>query len=533
MDLIQLLLLSALSLFPVSYFLMKSLRRSKNKQHMAPMVPGGWPLIGHLRAFDNGNPTNHTFGALGDMFGPVFMTKLGSNNVLIISSNEVAKEIFTVHDRVLRRPIPSTASKILGYNDSFLLFTPDRGYRREMRKIVVSEILSTSVVCMLKHTRAGEVDVAFGELYRKWEQKGDSHKGVLVDMSQEFHDLTKNVSLMMIAGKRYFGASPNCETREARRCSKLIRDFIDYFGLFLLSDVIPPLGWLEWSIKRDMKKTVSEIDEILEAWVEEHKKKRKDSGGGDTEKNFLNLLLEMFERQDNNPGLLNDGAHKTIKALCLNLVLSGSEAVIVVLVWAVSLLLNNPDVLRKAQEEIQRTIGESRVMEESDLKDLVYLQAIVKETFRLYPPVTLTPYREVNEDFEISNGNFHVLAGTQLMVNVWKIHRDPNLWSNPEAFEPERFLTSEREVDVGGQSYKLIKFGLGRMGCPGISLGTKMVQYLLARFLHSFDVARPSSQDVDMTENNGFANYKATPLEVFITPRLHKSLYQNGSHKLD
>ncbi|CAH2077562.1 unnamed protein product [Thlaspi arvense] len=412
---------------------MKSLRRPKNKKRMAPMVPGGWPLIGHLRAFDNGKQSNHTFGDMADV---------------------------------------------------------------------------------TEHSRAGEVDVAFGELYRQWEQKGGSQKGVLVDMSQEFHDLIKNFSLMMIAGKRYYGASPNCEIGEAMRCGKLFRDFVDYFGLYLLSDLVPPLGWLEWRTKRDMKRTASALDELLEAWIEEHKKKRKDSVSGG---NLLDLLLEVFEQQDN-PSL-DDGGHKTIKSLCLNLVLSGTQATIVTLVWAVSLLANNPDVLKKAQEELQRTIGESRAVEESDLKDLVYLQAIVKETLRLYPPATLTPYRVVMEDFDIANETFMFLQ------------RDPNLWSNPEAFERERFLTSDREVDVGGQSYKLTPFGLGRMACPGIPLGMTMVQYLLARFLHSFDLATPSGQDVDMIENNGFANYKATPLELFITPRLHKSLYQNGSHR--
>lgn len=108
---------------------------------------------------------------------------------------------------------------------------------------------------------------------------------------------------------------------------------------------------------------------------------------------------------------------------------------------------------------------------------------------------------------------------------MWKIHRDPNLWSNPEEFDPERFLTSNRGADVGEESHKLLSFGLGRKVCLAIPLGTRMVQYILARFLQSFDVARPSSQDVDMTENSGLANYKATPLELLITPRLIKSLY--------
>lgn len=97
---------------------------------------------------------------------------------------------------------------------------------------------------------------------------------------------------------------------------------------------------------------------------------------------------------------------------CKNLVLAGSETAIVVLVWAVSLLLNNPHVFRKAQEELDSKIGKERVVEELDIKDLVYLQAIVKETFRLYPPVPLIAYRNVKEDFDIACCNScHVPAG--------------------------------------------------------------------------------------------------------------------------
>ncbi|KAG2319403.1 hypothetical protein Bca4012_054350 [Brassica carinata] len=521
MDLVQLLLLSVVSLFSVSYLLIKSLFCPKNKKHLPPMAAGAWPIIGHLRAFDNGQNTHITLAALSDVYGPVFMTKVGSVNTIIVNSQDIAKEIYTVHDKVLNRPAPA-ASKLLGYNGSFLTFSNESSYWREMRKIAVSEILSTSVMDMLKHTRAREVDVAFRELYNKWEHKGESQKGVLVDMKQELHDLTTNISLMMIAGKRYFGASLNCEIQEAMRSKKLIRDFIDYMGVYLLSDLIPPLGWLEWRIKRDMKKTASKIDEVLEAWVEEHKNKRMDSGEG-FEKTILDILIEIFEQQKN---LTPDDARTTTKAICLNLVLSGSDTAIAVLVWAVSLLVNNPHVLRKAQDELNQTTGKDRVVEESDLKDLVYLQAIVKETLRLYPPIPLIAYREVTEAFDIANGRFHVPSGTQLLVNAWKIHRDPSLWSNSVSFEPERFLTINREIDVGGQSYKLLPFGLGRKACPAIPLGMRMVQYILARVLQSFDVARPSSQDVDMTGNSGLVNLKATPLEVFITPRLHKSLYR-------
>lgn len=113
-----------------------------------------------------------------------------------------------------------------------------------------------------------------------------------------------------------------------------------------------------------------------------------------------------------------------------------------------------------------------------------------------------------------------------MLVNEWKIQRDPNLWSDPELFDPERFLISQKEENVSGRNnYKLFPFGLGRRSCPAIPLGMRMVHYILARFLHSFDLATPLSEDVDMTESNGFVNLKATPVQVLINPRLHQSLY--------
>jgi cytochrome P450 len=111
------------------------------------------------------------------------------------------------------------------------------------------------------------------------------------------------------------------------------------------------------------------------------------------------------------------------------------------------------------------------------------------------------------------------------MVNVWKVHRDDRVWPNPEDFEPERFLSSHKDVEPMGQSFELIPFGSGRLSCPGISMALKMVHLALASFLQGFNVAKPSNEDVDLTESVGLTNLKNTPLEVLITPRLHSELY--------
>lgn len=196
----------------------------------------------------------------------------------------------------------------------------------------------------------------------------------------------------------------------------------------------------------------------------------------------------------------------------------------VTLVWALSLLVNNTRALKKAYEELEKVVGMDRHVDESDIKNLVYLQAIVKETLRLYPASPLV-HRALLDDCTLSGG-YYIPANTRVMVNVWKIQRDESKWANPDEFQPERYFTTHKDMDVRGQSYEYLAFGTGRRSCAGISMALQMVHLALASFLQGFNVSRPSNEDVDMTESVGLTNLKASPLEVRITPRLHSGLYQ-------
>ena len=173
------------------------------------------------------------------------------------------------------------------------------------------------------------------------------------------------------------------------------------------------------------------------------------------------------------------------------------------LTWALSLLLNNPEVLKKAQLELDNHVGRERQVNESDVKNLVYLQAIVKETLRLYPAGPLSVPHESREDCTI--GDYHVRSGTRLLINLSKMHRDPNVWVDPCLFQPERFLTTHKHVDVRGQSFELTPFGSGRRICPGISLALQVTQLTLAHLLYAFDITPPSDEPGDM---GSFGNSK-------------------------
>nr|POE70888.1 cytochrome p450 82a4 [Quercus suber] len=128
---------------------------------------------------------------------------------------------------------------------------------------------------------------------------------------------------------------------------------------------------------------------------------------------------------------------------------------------------------------------------------------------RLYPAAPLLVPHESLEDCTLAG--YNIPSGTRLIVNVSKLHQDPNVWVDPPEFRPERFLTTHKDVDVKGQHFELIPFGSGRRMCPGISFALQVTQLTLATLLHAFEI--------------GLTNLIATPLEFNLTPRLAAQAY--------
>ncbi|KAL7264649.1 hypothetical protein ACSBR1_002584 [Camellia fascicularis] len=209
-----------------------------------------------------------------------------------------------------------------------------------------------------------------------------------------------------------------------------------------------------------------------------------------------------------------------------SLIQGGSDTTTTTLTWAVSLLLNHPTALKTAQQEIDMYVGHEKVrwVDESDTKKLVYLQAILKETLRLYPPGPLSIPRESIQDCHVSG--YYVPKGTRLIVNIWKLHHDPCLSTDPNEFRPERFLTWQAKANLRGQQFEFLPFGAGRRSCPGNTLAYQTLHLILARLLQGFNLTiLPGNGKVDMSEGLGLTLPKATPLEVLVIPRLPMLLY--------
>ncbi|KAF2616162.1 hypothetical protein F2Q70_00010683 [Brassica cretica] len=200
--------------------------------------------------------------------------------------------------------------------------------------------------------------------------------------------------------------------------------------------------------------------------------------------------------------------------MCQDIFLAGVNTSAITLAWAMTELIRNRRVMKKVQDEIRTTLGDKKErLTEDDLSQLHYFKLMVKETFRLHPAAPLLLPREAMSEIKIQG--YDIPAKTQMIINVYSIARDPKIWTNPDEFNPDRFL--ESSIDYKGLNYELLPFGSGRRICPGMMMGIANVEMGLLNLLYFFDWGMPEGKtvnDMDLEETGSIIVSKKATLEL-------------------
>ncbi|PON53794.1 Cytochrome P450, E-class, group I [Parasponia andersonii] len=242
---------------------------------------------------------------------------------------------------------------------------------------------------------------------------------------------------------------------------------------------------------------------------------RIEKEGSEGGKDFLQFLLRLKDESDSKIPL----TITHVKSLLLDMVVVGSDTSSNTIEFALAEVINQPEIMKKAQKELDSVVGRDNIVEESHIPKLPYLQAAMKETLHLHPTLPLLIPHCPSQTCTV--GGYSVPKGSGVFVNVWAIHRDPSNWENPLKFHLERFLMDSPKWDFCGSDLKYFPFGFGRRNCAGIAMGERMVMHYLATLLYSFDWEDPHGQKLDLSEKFGIVlKKKKAPLVATPTPRL-------------
>ncbi|KAH9300187.1 hypothetical protein KI387_011770 [Taxus chinensis] len=492
-------------------FIIVRYRTTRRQNQKAPRPPS-WPIIGHLHLLQQKRPIHRILSSLSESYGPIIHLQLGFRPLLVISSSDLAKQCFTTNDKAFASRPHLAVGRQMGYNYKMLGAAPYGSYWRNIRRVCTIQIFSATRIESFKDARSEEISALIHSLFESCQREVTP-----VNLKSRLSDLTFNIILRMVANKRVSEPVHSKDFQEAQRFKEMIEESFFLAGAFEVGDYLPFLKWFDvQGIVAAMKKLHKKRDVFMQKLVIDHRENRK------TYADAQELIDVLISATDNHQ-IQSDSDDDVVKATALGMISAGTDTSSVTIEWALAALLQHPHFLSKAQEELDTHVGRERVIEEADLNNLKYLQAIVKETLRLYPAAPLlVPHASIEA---CSVGGFHVPAGTRLLVNAWAIHRDPAVWERPTEFDPERFFKSAEDIDVKGQHFELIPFGSGRRMCPGMSLALTIVTHTLGRLLQSFEWSIPAGTTIDMREGFGLTMPKAVPLKAMIKPRIPLHFY--------
>ena len=171
-----------------------------------------------------------------------------------------------------------------------------------------------------------------------------------------------------------------------------------------------------------------------------------------------------------------------IRDQLLTMLIAGHDTSTALLAWALYLLGTHPDAMARARAEVDAVLGgDAPAIEHA--AQLPYLDQLVKETLRLYPPIHLGT-RTAAMDLEF-NG-YRIPAGTRVLYSIYLTHRDPRHWPDPDRFKPGRFSPEQNKTRT---PYAYVPFGGGPRICIGFMFAEVEVKIVLARLLQQFDLA--------------------------------------------
>nr|AAV97888.1 N-hydroxylating cytochrome P450 CYP79D2 [Manihot esculenta] len=488
--------------------------KKASKNFPLPPGPTPWPLIGNIPEMIRYRPTFRWIHQLmKDMNTDICLIRFGKTNVVPISCPVIAREILKKHDAVFSNRPKILCAKTMSGGYLTTIVVPYNDQWKKMRKVLTSEIISPARHKWLHDKRAEEADQLVFYINNQYK----SNKNVNVRIAARHYG--GNVIRKMMFSKRYFGkgmpdGGPGPE--EIMHVDAIFTALKYLYG-FCISDYLPFLEGLDLDgqekIVLNANKTIRDlqnplIEERIQQWRSGERKEMED-------------LLDVFitlQDSDGKPLLNPDEIKNQIAEIMIATIDNPANAV----EWAMGELINQPELLAKATEELDRVVGKDRLVQESDIPNLNYVKACAREAFRLHPVAYFNVPHVAMEDAVI--GDYFIPKGSWAILSRYGLGRNPKTWPDPLKYDPERHL-NEGEVVLTEHDLRFVTFSTGRRGCVAALLGTTMITMMLARMLQCFTwTPPPNVTKIDLSENIDELT-PSTPITGFAKPRLAPHLY--------
>uniref|UniRef100_A0A7N0TS06 Cytochrome P450 n=1 Tax=Kalanchoe fedtschenkoi TaxID=63787 RepID=A0A7N0TS06_KALFE len=481
---------------------------SSNTTRNLPPGPPGWPLIGNLgQVVLQHRPFMHIVRDLRQKYGPIFTMKMGQRTLVIVTSSDLIHEALVQKGAAFAsRPADSPIRLIFSVGKCAINSAEYGPLWRALRRNFVTEMVSPAKVKQSGWVR----DWALGNHMRKLRAEAEA-SGFVEVMS--FCRMTVCSILICLC----FGARISDE--RVAEIESVLKEVM-LMTTLKLPDFLPvltPLFRLEVAAAKRLR------ERQMGCLVPLIRRRRLFLGKGGTHDGEMAsqpgaaYIDSLFKLEPPGRGRLGEAELVTLVSEIIN---AGTDTSATTTEWALLHLVQDQQIQEKLYKEIVDRVGLSGSVQESDVEQMVYLNAVVKETLRRHPPSHFLLSHAAVENTELAG--YTVPAGVNVEFYTAWVTEDPESWADPGAFRPERFLTGDGVgVDLTGtKGVKMAPFGVGRRICPAFSLGMLHVNLMLARMVHAFRWVPVSGCPPDPTETFAFTVVMKNPLKAVIIPRV-------------
>lgn len=430
-----------------------------------PSRPGNF-FLGVLPEFRRYGPLK-VFTRAAREQGDVVRLRFGPNAFYLVSHPDLIKYVLQTNNRNYLRDSP--ANSIVMMISGLNLFSSDGDYWLAQRRLMQPAFHRKHI------TYFGQImSDATLKMLSKWEVA--ALNGQILDMHDEMMRLT-----MEVVGRSLFSVDLSEDTNVL---GQFFSESIDYLNYRLINPFAPPL-FIPTRRNRSLKKSIKVMNKMMQEMINE----RRQSG---EEKHDLMALLMAARYEETGEGMTDEQLRNELSTM----IGAGHETTANTLTWTSYLLSEHPDVEERVLAELESVLGD-RLPTTSDLHHLTYLEKVIQESLRLYPPVWSLMARQAIAEDEL--GGYRIPPKAMLSMLPYIVHRDPRWWDDPDTFDPERFTPERSE---GRHKFAYIPFGNGPRKCIGQTFALTEALLILATILPRYKMrVKP--------------NYKVRPYPIF------------------
>ncbi|XP_010537826.1 PREDICTED: dihomomethionine N-hydroxylase-like isoform X1 [Tarenaya hassleriana] len=501
-------------------FFVRSTKSSKGRE--LPPGPRAWPIIGNLGGMIMNRPVFRWINrVMNELQTEIACFRFGNIHVITISSDEIAREALKEKDSVLTDRPESYSTSAICSGLKTLVFSNYGDQWVKMRRVMTSELMSPGRLNWLLDARTVESDNLLAYVHNLYK------RSKTVNVREIGRTYAYTVMMRMMFGRR-------CLTEVSTEDGSLgpmerehvdaIFKSLDCFFSFQVSDFIPCLRG--WGLDRHEKKAREACDTIARCnalVIDDRIKLWREREGKKDVEDWLDVLISLKD-SEGKPLL----TPQEIKGECKDVCVASLDNPANNVEWTLAEMLNRPETLKRAMDELDRVVGKDRLVQESDIPNLNYIKSCCRESYRLHTVAPFLPPHVTTEDTSL--GGFFVPKGSHVLVNRVLLGQNPKIWVDPEVFKPERHISGDgcsEEVSLMEPEMRFVSFSTGRRGCIGGKVGTYMTVMLLARLLQGFTWKLPPGSgpvQVELVESPT-SLLMAKPLVLSVEPRLAPHMY--------